>query len=156
MILELENNVHLSPNIDESGRFELKSLTFSHNPESATFGKLFGLLNNCLYFRKGFCVKFRTFQKFQHSVKQSSDHKVKQRFRHGEYNAWALKPEKLVSLLAGLLGPPRINLLRERDFLVIPVQPFIHSFRVERYNAIRQNLHMFLLKIRSSSNVIHE
>lgn len=68
-----------------------------------------------------------------------------------------LKPEKLVSLLAGLLGPPRINLLRERDFLVIPVQPFIHSFRVERYNlAIRQNLHMFLLKIRSSSNVIHE
>ena len=69
------------------------------------------------------------------------------------------KPEKLkrLSLLTGLLGPPRINLLRERDFLVIPVQPFIHSFRVERYNlAIRQNLHMFLLKIRSSSNVIHE
>lgn len=69
------------------------------------------------------------------------------------------KPEKLVrlSLLTGLLGPPRINLLRERDFLVIPVQPFIHSFRVERYSlAIRQNLHMFLLKIRSSSNVIHE
>lgn len=69
------------------------------------------------------------------------------------------KPEKLVrlSLLTGLLGPPRINLLTERDFLVIPVQPFIHSFRVERYNlAIRQNLHMFLLKIRSSSNVIHE
>lgn len=62
-----------------------------------------------------------------------------------------------LSLLTALLGPPRINLLRERDFLVIPVQPFIHSFWVERYNlAIRQNLHMFLLKIRSSSNVIHE
>ena len=34
MILELENNVHLSPNIDKSGRFELKSLNLSHNPES--------------------------------------------------------------------------------------------------------------------------
>lgn len=110
MILELENNVHLSPNIDESGRFKLKSLTFNHNPESNQgYGKKWKLTllpsiswGLCdiwkiiwpvkllfFYFRKGFCVKFKTFQKFQHSVTQSSDHKVKHRFRHGEYNTWA-------------------------------------------------------------------
>ena len=68
-----------------------------------------------------------------------------------------LKPEKLVSLLAGLLGPPRINLLRERDFLVIPVQPFIHSFRVERYNlAIRQNLHMLYTSEKLNEILVYE